>query len=129
MLIQNIMSYEDFKSYLIKYKYIIVNISAVWCKPCMSLKPHIEKFVSVIEDSDYIYLKLDNAIYDEESEFNKFFNLKKLPYFSYIKDGIIVNSFVSGDFPFVSKKIFDFISKERIENNKKYESFDKTDDF
>jgi len=129
MLIQNIMSYEDFKSYLLKYKYIIVNISAVWCKPCMSLKPQIEKFVSVIDNSDYIYLKLDNAIYDEESEFNSFFNLKKIPYFACIKDGKITDAFVSSELPFVSKKIFDFISKERIEETKKYESFDKTDDF
>jgi thioredoxin-like negative regulator of GroEL len=123
------MSYEDFKNYLLKYKYVIVNISAVWCKPCISLKPQIEKFVSVIDNSDYIYLKLDNAIYEEESEFNTFFNLKKIPYFACIKNGKINDAFVSSELPFVSKKIFDFISKERIEETKKYESLDKTDDF
>ena len=123
------MSYEDFKNYLLKYKYIIINISAVWCKPCMLLKPKIEKFVSVIDNSDYIYLKLDNAIYDEESEFNTFFNFKKIPYFACIKDSKIIDSFVSGDFPFVSKKIFDFVSKERVEDNKKCESLEKSDDF
>jgi thiol-disulfide isomerase/thioredoxin len=123
------MSYEDFKNYLLKYKYIIINISAVWCKPCMLLKPKIEKFVSVIDNSDYIYLKLDNAIYDEESEFNTFFNFKKIPYFACNQDSKIIDSFVSGDFPFVSKKIFDFVSKERVEDNKKCESLEKSDDF
>lgn len=129
MLIQHIMSYEDFLNYLHKYKYIIVNISATWCKPCMAIKPQIEKFVTVINEVDYIYLKLDNSIYDEDIKFNHFFNLKKLPYFSFIKNGALVQSFASGDFPIVSKKIFDYITKENIDEKKDFDNFSKNDDF
>ena len=129
MLIQNITSYEDFTNYLLNYKYIFINISATWCKPCMAIKPSIEKFISVIDDSEYIYLKIDNAIYDEEYEFDLFFKLKKIPYFGIIKDGILIESFVSGDFDFVSKKFFQYICYEKNEEKKLYNNFNKNDDF
>ena len=111
MLIQNILSYDDFSNYLETYKCVVINISAEWCKPCAIIKPQIEKFVSVIENPDIIYLKLDNSFYDEDSRFDEFFNLKKIPYFGLIYQKKIVDSFVSGDFTFVSKKIHDFQSQ------------------
>ena len=129
MLIQNITSYENFTDYLKEYKYIIVNIGAVWCKPCNALKPNIEKFVSVINDSEFIYLKLDNSIYEEEHQFDKFFHLKKIPYFSLIKNGIMVQSFTNGDFDIVSKRIFDFYNKKKEEEKLLYNDFSKNDDF
>lgn len=129
MLIQNVMSYENFENYLKEYKYVIVNISAIWCKPCIALKPHIEKFVNVIDDSEIIYLKIDYSIYEEESEFNNFFHLKKIPYFSLIKNGIITESFVNGDFDFVSKKIFNFITSKKGEDKLTYNDFNKNEDF
>jgi thiol-disulfide isomerase/thioredoxin len=118
MLIQNILSYEDFESYLKRYKNIVVNISATWCKPCMQIKPQIEKFVSVIDNSQIIYLKLDNAIYDEFPEFNNYFNIKKIPYFALISEKKIIDSFISGDFIYVSKKIYEFqrLSGELVSN-------------
>ena len=113
MLIQNVMSFDDFMNYVNNYKFIIINISATWCKPCVALKPLIEKFVGVIDESNFIYLKLDNSIYDQEVEFHKYFLLKSIPYFSFIKEGNIVNSFTNSNFNFVSKKIFSFVSDER----------------
>jgi thiol-disulfide isomerase/thioredoxin len=129
MLIQNVISYEDFSNYMKNYKYVIVNISAPWCKPCVAIKPKIEKFVSVIDESDYIYLKIDNSIYDEDSDFDKFFGLKKIPYFAFIKDNLNVDSFVNGDFDFVSQKIMLFIKAERELEKKNYSQLDKNDDF
>jgi thiol-disulfide isomerase/thioredoxin len=129
MLIQNITSYDDFNHYLKNYKYIIVNISAKWCKPCIALKPLLEKFVTVINEIDFIYLKLDNTIYENEQDFEHFFNLKKIPYFSFIKDSNIVNSFVDSNFTNVSKKLFDFIMIEKENEKKNYENFDTNDNF
>jgi len=111
MLIQNILSFDDFKTYLDNYKGVIINISAEWCKPCAIIKPQIEKFISVIENSDVIYLKLDNSIYDEDYRFDSFFNLKKIPYFAFISQNQIIESFISADFMYVSKKIHGFQSK------------------
>jgi len=129
MLIQNIISFEQFKEYTDKYKYIIVNISASWCKPCISIKPQIEKFISVIDEMDYIYLKIDNSIFDENIEFENFFHLDKIPYFAFIKNGTITDNFVSGDFNIVSKRLFDKITNERNEDRKQYNNFNINEDF
>jgi thiol-disulfide isomerase/thioredoxin len=129
MLIQNVISYEDFSNYMKNYKYVIVNISAPWCKPCVAIKPKIEKFVSVIDESEYIYLKIDNSIYEEDPDFDNFFELKKIPYFAFIKDNLMIDSFVNGDFDFVSQKIMLFIKNEREMEKKNYSQLDKNDDF
>ena len=124
MLIQNIISYDDFLNYTKNYKHIFINISANWCKPCNEIKPLIEKFVSVINENNAIYLKLNHSVYEEDDLFNSFFQMKKIPYFGYIKDGVLIYSFISGDFSFVSKKIFNTISSIKSEINN--EIYNKT---
>ena len=115
MLIQNVVSYEDFNNYLGNYKCLIVNISAIWCKPCMTLKPDIEKFISVIEESEIVYLKIDESVYSEDSRFDKLFGMSKIPYFAFIKNSNVIDKFVSGDFNTVSKRLFEHISREKVE--------------
>lgn len=119
MLIQSIETYKELQDYLKKYKYIIVNISATWCKPCMELKPLIEKFISVLatDQKDYIYLKIDEGDYSSDDQFENLFHMKKIPYFAILKDGKLVDMFVSGDFSYVSSKIFEYIRSEKIINN------------
>jgi thioredoxin-like negative regulator of GroEL len=126
MLIQNIISYDDFINYIQNYKCIIVNISAIWCKPCIALKPDIEKFISVIDEINIIYLKLDESIYGEDDRFQNFFGMSKIPYFAFIKDSKIIDKFVSGDFNIVSKRLFEHISKEK---NLLIQDFKLDDDF
>lgn len=124
MQIQSIKTYSDYIDFLEKYKYIIINISALWCKPCMTLKPDLEKFISVLDinDKDYIYLKLDESDYSENPEFNDLFNMQKIPYFAIVKNGILEESFVSGNFDFVSKKIFEYIKHEHLINSSDFKS-------
>jgi len=118
MKIENITSYENFENYLKEYKYIFINISANWCKPCNEIKPSLEKFISVINENNIIYLKLNYSVYEEEYLFDSYFGMKKIPYFAFIKDGILKESFVSGDFSYVSKKIFDYITNIKSEDLK-----------
>lgn len=113
MLIQNILSYIDFINYLNQYRYVIVNISATWCKPCKIIKNPLEKFISVIDNPEFIYLKLDSSIYEEYKEFDLYFGIKQIPYFSFIKEGKIIDSFISGDFGFVSKRLFRLMSNNK----------------
>lgn len=115
MLIQNVVSYEDFNNYLGNYKCLIVNISAIWCKPCMAIKPQIEKFISVINESEIVYLKLDESVYSEDSRFETIFGMSKIPYFAFIKNSQVIDKFVSGDFNTVSKRLFEHISREKVE--------------
>ena len=129
MLIQSIETYEELQEYIKKYKYIIVNISASWCKPCMELKPLIEKFISVIDidNKDYIYLKIDEGDYSSDVQFENLFHMKKIPYFAILKDGTMQDAFVSGNFEFVSTKIFEYIKRENLINNSP--DFKVDDDF
>jgi len=129
MLIQSIETYEELQQYIKTYKYIIVNISATWCKPCMEIKPLIEKFISVIEinNKDYIYLKIDEGDYSSDVQFEDLFHMKKIPYFAILKDGTLENAFVSGDFQYVSTKIFEYIKCENLINN--IADFKVDDDF
>lgn len=129
MLIKKIKTYEDLQTNINGYKYIILNISAVWCGPCMKLKPNLEKFIAVIDEPEYIYLKLDEEDYSDDREFEKLFHLQKIPYFAILKDGFVVNSFVSGDFDIVSKKIYEYIKRaDIIVKDDNYE-FKADDDF
>lgn len=127
MLIQSIETYQELQEYLKTYKYIIVNISATWCKPCMELKPLIEKFISVIDNKDYIYLKIDEGDYSSDVQFENLFHMKKIPYFAILKDGTLEDAFVSGNFEFVSTKIFQYIKREKLINNSA--DFKVDDDF
>lgn len=117
MLIKNIISYEDFETYMKNYDHIFINISANWCKPCMEIKPLIEKFVAVINEKNVIYLKLNYDLYDYDESFHFYFGVKKIPYFGYIKNGKLINTFGSSDFTFVSKKIFEIITLIKSEEN------------
>ena len=117
MLVQNILSFEDFNNYLDKNKYIILNVGAKWCKPCVALKPQLEKFVNVIDKFEFIYLKLDYGIFEEEQEeFSKILNINKIPLTIFIVNGNVEESIISSDFSIVSKKIFEFINKYKEEN-------------
>jgi len=118
MLIKNIITYDDFENNLTNYNLVIINISASWCKPCTLLKPKIEKFLSVIDKENVVYLKLDYSIYEFDSRFEDLFNVGKIPYFGFIKNGKLEDAFVSGDFDFVSKRLFESIFKEKnIQNS------------
>ncbi len=116
MKIQNITSYEEFQILLEKYKYIIVNISATWCKPCKSIKPYMEKYMDAIEENDFIYIKIDDIIYESNILFHKIFHMKYIPYFAILENKQLIDSFVSSDFIQISKKIYDFIKHTKTNN-------------
>ncbi len=105
MKIENVSSFENLVKYLDSYKYVIINISAPWCKPCKEIKPKIEKFISVIDKNGFIYLKIEHDLYASDERFESLFNVSKIPYFCIIKDKIIQFSMVSGDFIDVSANL------------------------
>jgi thiol-disulfide isomerase/thioredoxin len=105
MKIESINSFDSLVKYLDLYKYVIINISAPWCKPCREIKPKLEKFLTVIDKSDFIYLKIDHDLYSSDQNFELLFNVSKIPYFCIMKDRIIQFSMVSGDFIDVSANL------------------------
>jgi thiol-disulfide isomerase/thioredoxin len=115
MLSKIISSFDDFYNYLETYNNIIINVGASWCKPCNSLKPMIDKYISVI-DTDCIYLKLDYSIHESDHRFDEYFTINKIPLFLFIKNKKIINSFVSSDFIYVSSNMYNFITN-KLNNN------------
>jgi thiol-disulfide isomerase/thioredoxin len=126
MKIENVNSFDDFVNYLNSYKYVIINISAPWCKPCKEIKPNIEKFLSVIDKNDFIYLKIDHDLYASDYNFESLFNVSKIPYFCIMKDKLIQFSMVSGDFLEVSTNLHRVITL--LESQEKY-NFDIKNNF
>ena len=123
MKIENIECYEEFNEYLNSYNYIIVNISASWCKPCINLKPFIEKYINSIEHTNFIYLKIDYSVYETDERFDTILKMKKIPFFIFIKNKNTEDFIVSSDFNIVSNKISNYINKY----NENF--FSKNDDF
>jgi thiol-disulfide isomerase/thioredoxin len=119
MKIENINNYDEFEEYMKNYKFLIINISAPWCKPCKEIKPSIEKFVSVIHKKDFIYLKLDYDTYISYENFELLFKVNKIPYFCIIENKKIIFSIVSGDFLEVSTNLHKHITS--CENRLLYE--------
>jgi thiol-disulfide isomerase/thioredoxin len=93
MHIKSINSYDDFQTEINSKQNIIVNISATWCKPCVALKPSLEKYIKVINENDFIYLKIDHSIYETDDRFDMYFKMKKIPYFIFIEMLVTQNGF------------------------------------
>jgi thiol-disulfide isomerase/thioredoxin len=129
MHIKSINSYDDFQTEINSKQNIIVNISATWCKPCIALKPYLEKYIKVINENDFIYLKIDHSIYETDDRFDMYFKMKKIPYFIFIENKKIKDSIISGDFTIVSKKIFNYIKNIKGKIHIDEEEFEKNDDF
>lgn len=120
MKIINIESFTEFNQYLNSYNNIIINITASWCKPCNIIKPLIEKYIEDIENNNFIYLKIDHSVYENDDNFDEILKMKKIPLFLFLKDKDIEDSIISSDFNLVSNKIFSFINKDNnffLDNN------------
>lgn len=105
MLVYDISDFDSFLQVLHTNDYVIVNISASWCKPCKVIKPEIIKFVSVIERDDVVFVKLDVDDIREDDRFDIIMNYKKIPYFAVFKNGILLSQIVDSNFIEVSKFI------------------------
>ena len=110
---------DKINEYLNKYK-----ISNTDCQ----INEYCENFFKKVLNFQHVE-SIDNSVYEEDSDFDNFFALKKIPYFAFIKDNSLVDSFVNGDFDFVSQKIMLFIKNERELDKKNYSQLDKNDDF
>ena len=118
---------EKYVSLLNKYDFIILHVSASWCKPCISIKDELYNFIENYEqggkkeENEYIFLKLDFDVIDEDSSFEDYLLIKKIPYFACIQYNKIVNDYQSSNI----EKIKSFIHV----NIKQTEDFSHQEDF
>ena len=125
MKIFNIESYSEFEEKFNDYNndYIIINISADWCKPCNAIKESLTNFISNFDNNNSIFLKINYDLFEEEENFIEFFDVKKIPYFYIYKDKIKIKEFQTSNMEIIKNEI----ESELLKNDK--ETFNISNDF
>ena len=98
---------ENLKNKISTYrgkKAIILNVWALWCKPCIEEFPMLVDFHNTIEDLEVIFVSADfEDEFKEVSEFLSNYNIGSFSYIKSQKDEIFINEIHpnwSGSLPF-----------------------------
>jgi thiol-disulfide isomerase/thioredoxin len=112
------MKYETFENtdeldlFMNDHKFIIINISAAWCKPCKAIAKPVEDFVTnIICDDNFIFLKCDYDFISDNQTFMDEYKVSKIPYFIFIERGVMKNYFVGANINELFTLIENFVSK------------------
>ncbi len=112
------MKYEIFENsdeldlFMNDYKFIIINISAAWCKPCKAIAKPVEDFINKKVCSEhFIFLKCDYDFISDNQTFMDEYKVNKIPYFIFIERGVMTNSFIGADLDKLFDLINDFVTK------------------
>ena len=120
-----IESFEQFNNYLNNnsYDFIIINVSASWCKPCNAIKEEFSNYINNLNQENSVCLKIDYDLMEEEPEFHEILTIEKIPYFFvfYLKNKI--EQFQSSTMEIIVNKIENSIKQET------QKSFDINEDF
>ena len=125
MKIIHIENYNQFLNFFNNntIDYIIINISASWCKPCNEIKEELNEFIDNLIIENTIFLKIDYDLLEEEQDFYKYLQPNKIPYFYILKDKSIQTHFQTSNMEIIKKNI----TTEIIDNNNN--NFDLSNDF
>ena len=125
MKIIHIENYNQFLNFFNNntIDYIIINISASWCKPCNNIKEELNEFIDNLIIENTIFLKIDYNLLEEEQDFYKYLQPNKIPYFYIFKDKSIQTHFQTSNMEIIKKNI----TTEIIDNNNN--NFDLSNDF
>ncbi len=103
-----IINYDELIKYL-NYDYVIINISASWCKPCLEIKPKINNLLNEFKQDNFIYLELDYHDYEQDEQFH-FIDCNKLPHFTFMKNNKHDETIESSNFDLLANKIYSFFN-------------------
>ena len=101
------------------HKYIF-QVSATWCKPCVALKPLLLDFLDSLKENlsqNISFIMLDYDIYNEDTEFQQIFSIKKIPHFSFYFQDKSINDIETSKFEEVKEQIINFIKNNYINND------------
>jgi thiol-disulfide isomerase/thioredoxin len=125
MLFKTFEHVDELDIFMNDHKFIIINVSAAWCKPCKSIAPELEKFIQNIECNDsFLFLKCDYDIISEFQSFIDEYYVQKIPYFIFIDRGTMSDSLTGSNIDQIKNKINDFIIKNSPISNKSFENSD-----
>ena len=118
MKVIEINTYQEYIKFINDNNHIILNVSAKWCKPCMTIKNEIDEYMKNVNINikNFIFGKIDFDIIYEDEEFNNYLIIKKIPYFCIIKNKNIESEIVSSKM----NEIIEFIDNniDNIDNFK-----------
>ena len=121
MKIIEINTFQEYINFININHHIILNVSAKWCKPCMTIKNELDIYVKNLNIKNFIFGKIDFDIIYEDEEFNNYLIIKKIPYFCIIKNKNIESEIVSSKM----NEIIEFIDNN-IDN---IDNFELNNDF
>jgi thiol-disulfide isomerase/thioredoxin len=125
MLFKTFENTDELDIYMNDYKFIIINVSAAWCKPCKSIASELEDFIINIKcDDHFLFLKCDFDIISEFESFIEEYQVEKLPYFIFIERGVMVDSLNGANMENIRNKVNDFVIKNNSISNQSFESND-----
>ncbi len=112
------MKYDTFENtdeldlFMNDHKFIIINISAAWCKPCKAIAKPLEDFIkNIVCDENFIFLKCDYDFISDNQTFMDEYKVNKIPYFIFIERGVMKNSFIGANTNELFSLIEDFVTK------------------
>ena len=120
-----IESFEQFKNYYNdnQYDFIIINVSASWCKPCNVIKEDFSNYIHNLQKENSICLKIDYDLMEKENEFHEILNVEKIPYFFIFHLKNKIEQIQSSSMDLIISKI------ENTINEQTQETFDINQDF
>jgi len=118
MIIIEINTFQEYIDFITDNNNIILNVSALWCKPCKTMKNEIEIYMKNLNSQKFVFGKINFDIINEDNEFNQYLTIKKIPYFCIIKNKNIENQIISSNM----NEIINF-----IDNN--IDNFELNNDF
>jgi thiol-disulfide isomerase/thioredoxin len=121
MKVIEINSFQEYINFINDNNQIILNVSAKWCKPCMTIKNELDIYLKNLNTTNYVFGKIDFDIIYEDMDFNNYLTIKKIPYFCLIKNKNIESEIVSSKM----NEIIEFIDNN-IDN---IDNFELNNDF
>lgn len=103
--------------------FILINISASWCKPCNNIKEELNEYISNLSIENSVFLKIDYDLIDGNEDFSNYFEISKIPYFFMYKDKSKISEFQTANMDNIRNNI-----NSIIENNI-HNDFDLSNDF
>jgi len=101
--------------------FVIINISASWCKPCNNIKEELHNFIENFEEkhnssSNNVFLKIDYDMIEDDDDFTEYFSINKIPYFYIYKNKKQVKEFQTGNIEIIKNEIISHVINNE-ENN------------
>ncbi len=116
---------DELDIFMNDHKFIIIQVSADWCKPCKTITPLVNEYIQKLEcDKTFLFLKCDFDTMNECESFMETYHIQKIPHFIFIEYGVMTKSYTGANMDILQKEISDFVRKNQPISKEAFESTD-----